>query len=131
MTRGDQRLYRIRQGSCDAEIGMYICKLGMYICARTIARMRQHADKEHSEQDPKIPRKASLCMVVNCSAFVGVVGSCVYLLVTVRVSACVHCCQPPCVGTLHGFPVVPRPHHREPDIVMAAFVQTCFYVSNY
>ena len=38
------------------KLGMNICKLGMYICALTIATMRQHADKEHSEQEPKIPR---------------------------------------------------------------------------
>ena len=34
---------------CDAENGDYIG-------ARTIARMRQHVDKEHWEHDPKIPR---------------------------------------------------------------------------
>ena len=33
-----------------------IPKLGMYVGARTIARMRQHADKEHWEHGPEIPR---------------------------------------------------------------------------
>ena len=37
------------------KLGMHICKLGMYIRARTIARIQQHADKEHSELDPNIP----------------------------------------------------------------------------
>ena len=31
-------------------------KLGIYTCARTIARIRQHADKEHYEHDPKMPK---------------------------------------------------------------------------
>ena len=55
-----QRLYRIWHGSCD----------GKYICARTIARMRQHSDKEYSEQDPKMTRQTILCKLVDCAAFV-------------------------------------------------------------
>ena len=31
-------------------------QLRLYICARTIARMRHHSDKEYSEQDPKMAR---------------------------------------------------------------------------
>ena len=43
-------------------------------CLQLLA-MPEHADKDHWEHDPKIPRQTSLYMVVNRSAFVGVVGS--------------------------------------------------------
>ena len=51
-------------GKLEAWINVYIGsdsvrampKMGMYICARTIARTRQHADKEHQKHDAEIPR---------------------------------------------------------------------------
>ena len=43
---------RVRE---NLKLGMHICKLGVYIRARTIARMQQHADKEHSELEPNMP----------------------------------------------------------------------------
>ena len=56
--------------------------LRMRICARTTARIRWHADKEHKEQDQKMRRETNLCMLVGCSACICVcVCSCVYLCV--------------------------------------------------
>ena len=109
------------------------------IFVRTIARMREHADKEHSEHDPKIPRQTSLCMLVNCSDFLGALCSCVYLLQTVRVRACVRVCVRACVrgclparvGTLQRFHVVPRPQNREPGMVMVTVFQIYLFVFLY
>ena len=70
---------------CRARV---IPKLEMCICVRTIARIWQHVDNENEEQVPKIPRQTSLCMLVNCSDFLCALCSCVYLLETVRVRAC-------------------------------------------
>ena len=75
------KVHIVRQVSCDAEFGVYIC-------ACTIARIRQDADKEHSKQDPKIPGQPSLCMSVDSIAFACVVCSCGYLLVTVFNCVC-------------------------------------------
>ena len=98
-----------------------------YIHVRTIKSIRQHADKEHSEQDPKIPRQTSLCMLVGCAAFVCVVCSRAYLVVTVRVSACVYGCLPACVDTLQCFDVVPRHQNRDPGMVMVTQFQIYFW----
>ena len=65
--------------------------LGMRICARTTARIRRHADKEHKEQDQKIRREKNLCMLVDCSACI-CVSECI--------STWVYGCLPACVATL-------------------------------
>ena len=41
-------------GLCERKIG------DLHFCARTTARIRQHADKQHKEQDPKIRRQTNL-----------------------------------------------------------------------
>ena len=68
--------------------------LGMCICARTTARIRRGADKEHEEQDQKIRRQTNLCMLVDRSVCNYVCAcSCVYgsyLCVSVYVSALTH-----------------------------------------
>ena len=57
-------------------------RLGIYICARTIARIRRHADKKHKEQDQNIRRQTNLCILVDCSTSICVcVCSRVYLCV--------------------------------------------------
>ena len=53
-------------------------RLGMCICARTTARIRQHADEDNKEQDKKIPRQTNLYLMVDGSAWICVcVFSCV------------------------------------------------------
>ena len=42
--------------------------LKMCICARTAARIWRNADKEHTEQDPKMRRQTNLRVLMNCFA---------------------------------------------------------------
>ena len=62
--------------------------------------------------------------------FFCVVCSRVYLLATVCVSACVHGCQPGCVGTLKCFHVAPRNQNRVSGMtmVMVTFFQIYLFV---
>ena len=49
----------------DEKIGDVMC-----ICARTSARIRQHADEEHKEQDPKTRTQANLFTLMECFVYV-------------------------------------------------------------
>ena len=48
--RADVYIVLYRSSVCRARV---MPELGLYICARTIASIRQHANKEHSEKDLK------------------------------------------------------------------------------
>ena len=62
-------------------------KFGMCVSARTTTtRIRRHADKEHSKQDPKLRRQTNLRMLAYYFTVVACVCArvCVYLRVSVR-----------------------------------------------
>ena len=103
-------------------------KLRLYICALTVARIREHADKEHLEQDPKARSWTSLHMLVDCSGFVCVV--CSFCLSACN-CACVHRSWPACVGTLHCVHVVWRHLIRGPGMAIVTFFQFYFFVVLY
>ena len=65
---------------------------------------------------------------MDCSTFVCAVCSCVYLLGTVRVTACVHGSRPARVDTLQCFHAVPRPQNCESVMVTVRFFQIRFFV---
>ena len=63
--------------------------------ARTSARIRQHADEEHKEQDPQTRRQVNLITLVEFLSVSMRVRACVYI----RVCLCevVNACVDPCI----------------------------------
>ena len=57
----------------------------MCICARTFAKIWQHADEEHKEQDPKTRRQENLVALMECSR------EC-FVYVKARVCLCLNTC---------------------------------------
>ena len=86
---GPERQRRVEENNDSVRVKVYIAfgrirvraRLGMCICARTTARIRRHADKEHKEQHRKLRRRTNLCVLVYCS---------VSVYTRVSVSICVH-----------------------------------------
>ena len=62
-------------------------------CARTTARIRQHTDEEHKQQDPKMRRKINLRIVKSVSVGCWCIDSlCLYCCVSVCVYLCLYLC---------------------------------------